>query len=203
MDRLEKEWFDLVSPSFPLPPYPRLSSIICTTKTKNIPKTDMAMPSEDSTCAICDDSEGENSNAIVFCDGCNLAVHQGKWFILLYTIFSTYFRLLWSPLHTGGPVAMSKMHRFPRKSSRSYLVFSLISLILLICGSPVHCVQMKAARSSKPCWVNGFIYSAPSGCQRHELPTRFLWSLSLALRKSQSNAGNWQVHLAYPNNYQL
>ncbi|KAJ3858696.1 bromodomain and PHD finger-containing protein 3, partial [Lentinula novae-zelandiae] len=55
MDRLEKEWFDL---------------------TKNIPKADFEMPSEDSTCAICDDSEGENSNAIVFCDGCNLAVHQ-------------------------------------------------------------------------------------------------------------------------------
>ncbi|KAL1727390.1 hypothetical protein EV714DRAFT_253906 [Schizophyllum commune] len=55
IDRLEKEWFDL---------------------TKNIPKPDFALPSEDSTCAICDDSEGENTNAIVFCDGCNLAVHQ-------------------------------------------------------------------------------------------------------------------------------
>ncbi|KAH0836797.1 hypothetical protein J3R83DRAFT_8562 [Lanmaoa asiatica] len=61
MDRLEKEYFDLVR---------RVSS------PRTSPSRTMPCPQEDSTCAICDDSEGENSNAIVFCDGCNLAVHQ-------------------------------------------------------------------------------------------------------------------------------
>ena len=89
MDRLEKEYFDLVRRvSRALVKSRHLSRQI---QTKNIPKSDYAMPSEDSTCAICDDSEGENSNAIVFCDGCNLAVHQGMYVnSTLCSVFSMF-----------------------------------------------------------------------------------------------------------------
>ncbi|MBW0468029.1 hypothetical protein O181_007744 [Austropuccinia psidii MF-1] len=56
MDRLEKEWFQL--------------------NRKLLQPDANLMTSEDSRCAICEDGDTENSNAIVFCDGCNLAVHQ-------------------------------------------------------------------------------------------------------------------------------
>lgn len=47
---------------------------------KSLPKKSLLIENtpfpEETVCKVCDDSEAENSNAIVFCDGCNLSVHQ-------------------------------------------------------------------------------------------------------------------------------
>jgi hypothetical protein len=62
VDRLEKEWHNVVKD---LPSNIVINGQLVSTDSEKIP------------CVICDESDVENSNVMVFCDGCNIAVHEG------------------------------------------------------------------------------------------------------------------------------
>lgn len=59
MDKLEKEW-----------------SILTQSFHEKLVQQNSSHLQEDHPCNICGDNDTNNTNAIVFCDGCDLAVHQ-------------------------------------------------------------------------------------------------------------------------------